>query len=210
MQGRPIFFKQERVGKDFRKFNIYKFRSLKTKRNNLFANSSDIKISKWGSFLRNTKIDEIPQLLNIVMGDMRFIGPRPEIPEYVVKEKFNFLKKLKPGLSGYSSIIFRNESEIMALIANENPYNDILKIKIALDEYYKNKKSFLEDLKLVIITLFSLVMPQKTGHYLLLKLLEVDQSRLDLKSILKGVKLKSQDLSLFKGSGEYMNADFKQ
>ena len=212
IQGRPILFKQKRVGKDFQPFNIYKFRTLKknNKINNLFANTVRFKTSKWGGFLRRTKLDEIPQLFNIVIGEMRFIGPRPEIPEYVVEEKFDFLRNLKPGLSGYSSIIFRNELEIMSLIENENPYNDILKIKIALDRYYKIKKGFIEDFKLIIITLLSLIMPEKTGHYLLIKLLDVDQSKLDLKSILRNLKLKSKEETLFRINREYFNPKFKR
>ena len=84
--------------------------------------------TKWGNFLRKTKLDELPQLDNIIKGDMRFIGPRPEVPEYVSKEAFSFLRVIKPGLSGYSSILFRNESEIFSMIDSKEPYSDILKI----------------------------------------------------------------------------------
>ena len=178
--------------------------------NNLFISNVKFKTSKWGKFLRGTKLDEIPQLFNILIGDMRFIGPRPEIPEYVVKEKFDFLRNLKPGLSGYSSIIFRNESEIMSLIDNKNPYDDVLKIKIALDNYYTKRKSFFEDIKLVVITLFSLIIPEKTGHYMLVKLLNVDESELKLKTVLSSVKLKHSKLTLFKIRKQYVNPEFKQ
>ena len=118
-------------------------------------------------------MDELPQLFNIIKGDMRFIGPRPEIPQYVNPETFDFLKKIKPGLSGYSSILFRNEAEILSMIDQEDPYDDILKIKIALDKYYLDKKGFFEDLKLVFLTIFSLIIPKRTGHYILLKLLKI-------------------------------------
>ena len=67
---------------------------------------------------------------------MRFIGPRPEIPEYVDRNTFSFLKQIKPGLSGYSSIIFRNESDILSMIDSNDPYKEILNIKLALDNYY--------------------------------------------------------------------------
>ena len=100
--------------------------------------------------MRKTKLDELPQLVNIIKGDMRFIGPRPEIPEYVVREKFIFLNKLKPGLSGYSSILFRNESEIMSLIDNENPYDDILKIpNVTLIHPDYDSKTLFENCSLV-------------------------------------------------------------
>ena len=211
-QGYPIIFKQKRVGKDFKHFNILKFRTLKnnTNENDLFTTNFIYEISKWGKFLRKTKLDELPQLVNIIKGDMRFIGPRPEIPEYVVRGKFIFLNKLKPGLSGYSSILFRNESEIMSLIDNENPYDDILKIKIALDNYYTLKKGFIVDFKLVIITILSLFMPKKAGHYILIKLLEVENKKeLNLKLILKSVKLKSRDFHFFVFKNDLINSKYK-
>ena len=95
--------------------------------------------TKWGRFLRKTKLDELPQFFNVIKGDMRFIGPRPEVPEFVDKESFFFLNQIKPGLSGYSSILFRNESEIWSMIDSDDPYNNILKIKVGLDKYYVNK-----------------------------------------------------------------------
>ena len=118
IQGRPIFFRQPRVGKQFKNFTIYKFRSIKNNANNQnsFSSGRVIQASRWGQFLRKTKLDELPQLLNVIKGDMRFIGPRPEVPEFVDKESFSFLKYIKPGLSGYSSILFRNESEIWSMI----------------------------------------------------------------------------------------------
>ena len=89
------------------KFNIYKFRSIKNEASNQysFSHGSNIQANKWGRFLRITKLDELPQLVNVIKGDMRFIGPRPEVPEFVDKESFSFLAKIKPGLSGYSSIL---------------------------------------------------------------------------------------------------------
>jgi len=180
--GSPIIFKQIRVGKNFKQFNILKFRTLKHVNgpSDLFSKKSRLQTSKWGLFLRGTKLDELPQLFNIVKGDMRFIGPRPEIPEYVDKEVFDFLEKIKPGLSGYSSILFRNESEIFSMIESENPYDDILKIKILLDKYYLNKKGFFEDLKLVFFTMLSIIFPEKTGRYLLLNLLSIKEQSLIL------------------------------
>ena len=89
-QGSPIIFKQIRVGKNFKHFNILKFRTLKNIQTepNLFSKKTNLKTSKWGIFLRKAKLDELPQLFNIIKGDMRFIGPRPEIPQYVNPETF--------------------------------------------------------------------------------------------------------------------------
>ena len=103
IQGRPIIFRQSRVGKNFKEFTIFKFRSIKNQlNNNSFATGRHIQANRWGRFLRITKLDELPQLINVIKGDMRFIGPRPEIPEFVDKDSFSFLKTIKPGLSGYS------------------------------------------------------------------------------------------------------------
>ncbi len=194
IQGRPIIFLQPRIGKNFKKFTIYKFRSIKNNKinQNTFATGRDIQANSWGRFLRKTKLDELPQLLNVVKGDMRFIGPRPEIPEFVDNISFSFLKQIKPGLSGYSSILFRNESEIWSMIDSKNPYGDILKIKVALDKYYVNKKSFFEDLKLVGITILSLFIPKQMGHYILLNLLKIDdRGEFGLRDIISNVKIKT-------------------
>ena len=191
--GRPIIFRQLRVGKNFKKFTIYKFRSINSSNTeNAFSYGSNIQTNRWGQFLRKTKLDELPQLLNVIKGDMRFIGPRPEVPEFVDQQSFSFLEKIKPGLSGYSSILFRNESEIWSMIDSDDPYIDILKIKVGLDKYYVNKKGFFEDLKLVGITILSLFIPKQMGHYLVLKLLKIeDKNEFKIREIISKVKIKA-------------------
>ena len=160
-------------------------------KNHSFQDGNDEKVTNWGRFLRKTKLDELPQFFNVIKGDMRFIGPRPEVPEFVDKKSFYFLDKLKPGLSGYSSILFRNESEIWSMIDSEDPYSNILDIKVALDKYYVNKKSFFEDLKLVGITILSLFIPKRMGHYLIIRLLKIeDNGEFKLRNIIDDVKIK--------------------
>ena len=90
-QGFPIIFKQERVGYNYKIFKIYKFRTMSRNNGDLITIRHDRRITKIGKILRMTKIDEIPQLLNILKGDMRFIGPRPEVPSYFEKSAFHFL-----------------------------------------------------------------------------------------------------------------------
>ena len=199
IQGRPIIYRQNRVGKHFKEFVIYKFRTMKLDEGNKSNfNSGQLEVlSKWGRFLRKTKLDELPQLANIIKGDMRFIGPRPEIPEYVSNDSFSFLNVIKPGLSGFSSILFRNESEIWSMIDSQDPYKDILKIKVGLANYYVQKKGFFQDLKLVMITIISLFIPKKMGHYLLMKLLKIDENeKIRIRDIISTVKLKDIEKSL--------------
>ena len=194
LQGRPIIYRQRRVGKNFKEFIIYKFRSMRNedKGNSGFSTGRVSGATKWGNFLRKTKLDELPQLVNIIKGDMRFIGPRPEVPEYVSEEAFSFLRVIKPGLSGYSSILFRNESEIFSMIDSKEPYSDILKIKVGLAKYYVQKKGFFQDLKLVLITIISLFLPKRMGHYLLMKLLKIqDNKKFRINEIISTVKIKN-------------------
>ena len=170
-------------------------------------------LTRWGRFLRKTKLDELPQLANIIKGDMRFIGPRPEVPEYVSQDSFSFLRIIKPGLSGFSSILFRNESEIWSMIDSDDPYRDILKIKVGLANYYVNKKSFFQDLKLVFITIMSLFIPKRMGHYLLMKLLKIeDNEEFQIKNIISTVKIKDIEKSEIKPlvSKTYPLAKIKQ
>ena len=159
-QGFPIFFGQERVGYSFKYFKIYKFRTMNFDVGEVITGSNDPRITKFGKILRAMKIDEIPQLFNILKGEMRFIGPRPEVKQYFSKKNFKFLNNVKPGISDFASIILRNESLILEKIGGENPYEQLLPIKLELADYYSKNKSFWLDLKLVVITTISIFFPQ--------------------------------------------------
>ena len=166
-QGSPVFFKQDRVGKDFEIFQIVKFRTMVLNRGEAITLSNDSRVTKWGLMLRKLKLDELPQLLNIIKGDMRFIGPRPEVLKYFNKNNFNFLKNVKPGISDFSSIILRNENEILESIGGDRPYEKLLPIKIKLANYYSNRKSFSLDFKLVLITIISIFLPDYASRLLI-------------------------------------------
>ena len=105
---------------------------------------------------------------------MRFIGPRPEVEHFFDKRSFVFLKKTKPGLSDFSSIILRDESKILERIGGENPYSKLLPIKLELAQYYSNKKSFSLDLFLVIITIFSIFFNRISIKILMITMLSKD------------------------------------
>ena len=172
-QGFPILFKQERVGFKYNLFKLYKFRTMKVNNDNKsVTETGDRRVTTWGKILRMIKLDELPQLWNIITGDMRFVGPRPEVEHYVTKESFRFLNSVKPGLTDFSSILLRNEEQIIAHMGGVENYPELLKIKVKLGQLYTNQKGFKLDLILVIFTLMAIVAPffaQKTiqTHFIL-------------------------------------------
>ena len=104
----PIIFSQVRIGYKYNKFKIHKFRTMKNLKNyGEITIKYDERVTKFGRFLRSTKIDEIPQLFNILKGDMRFVGPRPEVEKYFNPNDFYYLHSIKPGITDFSSILFR-------------------------------------------------------------------------------------------------------
>ncbi len=178
--GRPIFFEQTRVGYNYRLFKIIKFRTMRKNNGSLITELNDKRVTIIGNFLRKSKFDEIPQLLNIIKGDMRFIGPRPEVPEFFDENYFSFLKIIKPGISDYASIILRNEDKILKRIGGDNPYKRLLPVKIELANYYASKKSFMLDLKLVMITIFAIISTRISSRFLKLPKISKDLPNLKL------------------------------
>ncbi len=176
-QGFPIFFKQKRVGYQFKTFNIYKFRTMVNNSGRLITELNDNRITFLGRIMRLSKLDEVPQLINIVKGDMRFIGPRPEVLLYFREKDFSFLKIVKPGISDFSSIILRNESKILEKIGGINPYTQLLPIKLELANYYAKNKSFWLDLKLVFITLISLLFPNYAVKSLVVPMMKLNSGK---------------------------------
>lgn len=142
------FFLQKRIGKQGKSFTIIKLKSI----------HKDGTISKWGKFLRDSKWDEVPQLLNILKGDMSFVGPRPDIPGYYDKLEGENRKilELKPGLTSEASIKYANEEEILNKQENPLKYNDEIifpdKIKMNLEYYYN--RSFWGDIRIIVKTIF--------------------------------------------------------
>ena len=140
--GGPVIYKSKRMGKDLKLFNIYKFRSMKTEREELHSKlTHDEMVTKVGKFIRKTSLDELPQLLNILKGEMSFIGPRPWIPDYYewfTKEQKRRVEVL-PGISGLAQVRGRNGITIFE--------------KINYDLQYVDNISFKQDIKLVIETI---------------------------------------------------------
>ncbi|PJB18373.1 hypothetical protein CO116_00090 [Candidatus Falkowbacteria bacterium CG_4_9_14_3_um_filter_38_19] len=160
-----VFFRQERVGKNGRIFKIYKFRTMEKdaekKGVHFTTPSTDPRITKIGRFLRKFYIDEIPQLINVLKGEMSLVGPRAEVPEIVTlyNEEQKKVLSVKPGMVDYASLEFRKEGEIMS--SAENLYQTytqkIMPEKLKLSLKYINEKSLWLDFKLIIKTLFRII-----------------------------------------------------
>ena len=156
----PIFYVQKRVGEGFREFNLYKFRSMVVdadKRGPGVTSSDDPRITKVGKFIRDTKIDELPQLFNVLKGDMSLVGPRPELKKFVEakREEYKRVLSIKPGITDNAAIAFRDEEKIMSQYQDkEKAYIDIvLPQKIALYYQYIDNISFFNDIKFILKTI---------------------------------------------------------
>ena len=159
-----IFYRQRRVGKDDKDFFILKYRTMKTnsdKSGLLTVGARDSRITRVGYFLRKYKLDELPQLFNVLEGDMSFVGPRPEVRKYVDMYTLDQKKVLavKPGITDYASIEYSNENEILAKSKNpEQTYiTEIMPHKLQLNLKYINEQSFFTDLKIIFRTVGKIV-----------------------------------------------------
>ena len=160
----PVFFIQGRVGKNNKDFNIYKFRTMRIQSESkglLTLGNHDFRITQVGYFLRRYKIDEFPQLLNILKGDMSFVGPRPELRYYVNFYSEDDLRifEVRPGITGLASLKYRNEVELLK--AAENPEEFFIKTiipdKLKYNKAYIKRRNFFFDLKLIFITIVKVV-----------------------------------------------------
>lgn len=158
-----VFYKQIRVGKDGVHFGLLKFRTMRTgsdKAGQLTVGEKDNRITGVGYVLRKTKLDEIPQLLNILLGDMSVVGPRPEVPKYVAyyNEEQQQVLSVKPGLTDYASLEYLKENELLA--KSENPektyIEEIMPAKLALNLKYIKEQNLLVDLQIIVNTIFKI------------------------------------------------------
>ena len=160
----PIFYRQVRVGKNNQDFRIFKFRSMRTdadKGSLVTIGGRDPRITRSGYFIRKFKIDELPQLINVFVGDMSIVGPRPEVRHYVnywTKEQMHVLD-VRPGITDPASIRYRNENEVLGKAENpEQYYIDVVmqeKIKLYLE--YVEKHNFWYDIKLIFQTFWVII-----------------------------------------------------
>lgn len=159
MPGGPVIFTQQRVGKDGKLFTMYKFRSMTVGHGGSSVSvAGETRITPLGAKLRKYKLDELPELWNVLIGDMSFVGPRPDVPGYADKltGSDRAVLKLKPGITGPASLKYRNEEEILAKQSDPIKYNDevIYPDKVRININYMKHWSFLLDLKIIIYTIF--------------------------------------------------------
>jgi lipopolysaccharide/colanic/teichoic acid biosynthesis glycosyltransferase len=159
----PTLYKQQRYGQNFRPFQVLKFRSMIINANQkglLITAQNDPRITPIGKILRKTKCDELPQLINVLKGDMALVGPRPEVKKYIDHFKTDYEKilSIKPGITDNAAIAFINEEELLANKSEpEHTYiHDILPKKIELYHQYIRTISFKTDIKIIFKTLFKL------------------------------------------------------
>ena len=157
MPGGSVLFKQQRVGQNGKLFTMVKFRSMIVNHSGSTVSvAGESRITPLGAKLRKYKLDELPELWNVLKGDMSFVGPRPDVPGYADKleGEDRRILELKPGITGPASLKYRNEEELLALQSNPKEYNDtvIYPDKIKINLYYYRNYSFVTDIKIIFCT----------------------------------------------------------
>lgn len=157
MPGGPVIFKQKRVGRNGKLFTMYKFRSMTVGHGGSSVSvAGESRITPLGAKLRHYKLDELPELWNVLTGDMSFVGPRPDVPGYadqLVGDDREVLK-LRPGITGPASLKYRDEEDLLALQPDPQKYNDevIFPDKVRINLYYLHHYSFVKDIEMIFCT----------------------------------------------------------
>lgn len=161
----PVFFRQERVGRFGKVFRIHKFRTMITdaERKGLqITVGADARVTRLGGTLRKYKLDELPQLIDVLLGDMSLVGPRPEVPRYVAcypEETKDIVLSVRPGITDWASIEYKDENRILGLA--EDPHRayveQVLPVKLGYYINYVRRRTFWGDLKIILATLVAIV-----------------------------------------------------
>ena len=157
MPGAPAIFKQQRVGKDGRLFTMYKFRTMVPHHSGSSVSvAGEDRITPLGKTLRRYKLDELPELWNILIGEMSFVGPRPDVPGYAdcLEGEDREILNLRPGITGPASLKYRDEEELLAKVEDPIAYNNevIYPDKVRLNRYYYHHYSFVMDIRMIFAT----------------------------------------------------------
>ena len=153
----PVLFRQQRVGREGRLFTMVKFRTMLVNHGgNSVSVAGESRITPLGSMLRRWKLDELPELWNVLLGDMSFVGPRPDVPGYAdtLTGEDREILQLRPGITGPASMKYRNEEEILSAVENPQKYNDevIFPDKVRINRLYLHDHSFFLDLRMIVAT----------------------------------------------------------
>lgn len=157
MPGGPVIFKQKRVGRNGKLFTMYKFRSMTVGHGGSSVSvAGESRITPLGAKLRHYKLDELPELWNVLIGDMSFVGPRPDVPGYAdqLKGENREVLRLRPGITGPASLKYRNEEDLLAMQPDPQKYNDevIFPDKVRINLYYLHNYSFVKDIQMIFCT----------------------------------------------------------
>lgn len=157
MPGGPVIFTQKRVGRNGKLFTMYKFRSMTVGHGGSSVSvAGESRITPLGAKLRHYKLDELPELWNVLIGDMSFVGPRPDVPGYAdqLKGDDREVLKLRPGITGPASLKYRDEEDLLAKQADPQRYNDevIFPDKVRINLYYLHHYSFIKDIQMIFCT----------------------------------------------------------
>ena len=167
--GRPVLYRGPRVGRDGRAFHIRKFRSMVVAADRVggaITTAGDRRVTRVGRLLRRTKLDELPQLLNVISGDMSLVGPRPEHPDYVrlYSAEQRRVLSVRPGITGAASVRYRNEEQLLRGEDPEALYRSvIMPAKLSLELEYLDHRSFRADLGLMLETLAAVTVSHDAG-----------------------------------------------
>lgn len=157
----PVIFKQQRAGRNGKPFTLFKFRSMTINHHGgTVTVKGEKRITSLGAWLRKYKLDELPELWNVLKGDMSFVGPRPDMPDYIERLQGEEVKilALRPGITGPATLKYSNEEEVLAKVSDPQQYSDTViwpeKVKLNLD--YVRNRSFAGDIRIIMMTLFNI------------------------------------------------------
>lgn len=164
IMGKPVLFKQERVGRYGLPFVIYKFRTMRESHHGGYVSiKGESRITPLGGILRKFKLDELPELYNVLIGNMSFVGPRPNLREYTdqLNSEERKILQLRPGITGPATLKYAEEEEILSTIQDPQTYHDkvIWPDKVRIDLDYFHNRTFLCDMEILIRTVFRITAP---------------------------------------------------
>ena len=164
--GLPVLFSQTRVGRNGKPFRIWKFRTMRAgNRGSVITAAGDSRVTRIGAGLRRHKVDELPQLFNVLKGDMSLVGPRPEVPEYVQTgaPMWQAVLQVRPGITDLASLVYRDEEELLGTSDDSEAFyrERVLPAKLLLNLTYLRTRSFRQDLTLIWLTIRYSLYPER-------------------------------------------------